>query len=248
MPHLMRDLTAVGRKLSKAIRSCRDLHTFKLLLGGVAPTYEHEGLMRRMSIRTLVDIGANRGQFSLMARMCWPECRIFAFEPLARAADKFEKTFRGDALVTLTRCAVGERCSEAMLHVSGKDDSSSLLRIGAAQTQFAPGTEEVATVGVPVARLADLISEDDIRPPSFLKIDVQGYEDRVLEGCQALLDSFNFVYCELSFRELYEGQVLADAVVGQLRSRGFQLRSVNSVSLDADDCPVQADFLFQREG
>jgi FkbM family methyltransferase len=200
-----------------------------------------------MSIRTLVDIGANSGQFSLMARMCWPECRIFAFEPLPQAADRFEATFRGDARVTLARCAVGQTRSEAVLHVSRKDDSSSLLPIGIAQTRFAPGTGEVATVGVRVAPLVDLISAGDLQPPSFLKIDVQGYEDRVLEGCHRLLDSFDFVYCELSFRQLYEGQPLADSIVGHLRSRGFQLHSVNSVSRDAGGCPVQADFLFQRE-
>ena len=46
------------------------------LLKGVAAGVEHERLLRFLNCRTIVDIGASRGQFALVARQCFPEVRI----------------------------------------------------------------------------------------------------------------------------------------------------------------------------
>ncbi|MCK9367495.1 MAG: hypothetical protein M0P72_10155 [Metallibacterium scheffleri] len=47
--------------------------------------------------------------------------------------------------MTLHACAVGERAGMASMHVSARDDSSSLLPIGSEQTRIFPGTQRPAT-------------------------------------------------------------------------------------------------------
>ena len=89
------------QKWVKAVKSCQRLITIKALVHGVSPTWEHERIMRSLKVDTVVDVGANVGQFSLLSRICWPESRIFAFEPLDRAAGKFRKIFPHDHRVTL---------------------------------------------------------------------------------------------------------------------------------------------------
>ena len=56
--------------------------------------------------------------------------------------------------------------------------------------------------------------------------DEQGFELTALQGCEELLDRFEWVYAECSFIELYEGQALADEVIAWLRERGLRPKEV----------------------
>ena len=82
----------------------------------------------------------------------------------------------------------------------------------------------------------------------MLKIDVQGFELKCLQGCEDLLDRFQQVYVECSFVELYEGQALADEVIAWLRDRNFILQGVYNTFYDSKGAAVQGDFLFANRG
>jgi FkbM family methyltransferase len=193
-----------------------------------------------------VDIGANRGQFALVARRCFPQARIIAFEPLPKPANKFRRVFADVGQVTLHQAAIGPGQGQVPIHISARDDSSSLLSITALQGQVFPGTAEVATEVVKIAPLSDFLAMEDIQSPALLKLDVQGYELETLKGCEALLQYFTYVYCECSFMELYAGQALADEVIVWLRERSFRLRGVYNMTYDQMGKAVQGDFLFGR--
>ena len=62
-----------------------------LLLRRIAPAIEHIGPLSRFSFRTVVDVGANRGQFAAVARRLFPAARIYSFEPLEGPAAEFGK-------------------------------------------------------------------------------------------------------------------------------------------------------------
>lgn len=207
---------------------------------------EHERVLSGLDCRTVVDIGANRGQFALVARRRLPHARILSFEPLPAAAAKFRAVFAGDDRVTLHEVAIGPAPGNATIHISRRDDSSSLLPITAAQASLFPGTEEAATAVVRVAPLLEFIPAAKIEAPALLKVDVQGYELQALRGCEELLSRFAYVYVECSFVELYASQALADEVIAWLRERGFRLRGVHNMDYDRGGRAIQADFLFAR--
>ena len=96
---------------------------------------------------------------------------------------------------------------------------------------------------ISVVRLDDFFPEK-LQGPLLVKIDVQGYELEVLSACEPLLPLFQFVYVELSYVELYEGQALAGQVIRHLAESQFQLLGVYNQSTDSYGKPVQADFLF----
>ena len=54
-----------------------------LLFRRIAPAIEHIGPLSRFSFQTVVDVGANRGQFAAVARRLFPAAKIYSFEPLA---------------------------------------------------------------------------------------------------------------------------------------------------------------------
>jgi FkbM family methyltransferase len=213
---------------------------------GVAAAIEHERVLLSLPSCTVVDIGANRGQFALAARRCFPDARIISFEPLAEPAKKYRALFSRDSRATLHEVAIAQDKGLATIHISAEDDSSSLLPITPLQTSLFPGTGEVAGVAVRTAPLDTVLTEAGIVRPAMLKVDVQGFELEALQGCVPLLEHFDYVYVECSFVELYGGQALAHEVVAFLAEQGFRLAGIYNMSYDKRGRAIQGDFAFVR--
>jgi FkbM family methyltransferase len=239
--------TYVLNKLTKLV-ACLFTRPYAraLIRHRVAAGIDHESVLRGLNFQTVIDVGANRGQFALVARRCFPKARIISFEPLPQPAARFNSVFAADGNATLRQAAIGPEPGHATIHISGRDDSSSLLPITARQDALFPGTAQAGVASVQVGPLDAFVSTEDIVAPALLKLDVQGYELEALKGCAALLGRFAYVYVECSFVELYARQALADEVIAWLRERGVRLQGVYNMSYDRSGRAIQADFLFAR--
>jgi FkbM family methyltransferase len=214
---------------------------------GVAAAVEHKDLLAELSPQVVVDIGANRGQFSLAARYSLPTAQIIAFEPLPEPAAVFRKLFRKDPNVVLHEVAIGPKAGTETIHISRRDDSSSLLPITEQQETLFPGTAERSTSEISISPLIEYIPDGSIEGPALLKLDVQGYELEVLKGCEMLFERFGLIYVECSFVELYEGQAMAAEVVEYLHERGFWLTGIYNLKYDTKGVAIQGDFLFAKK-
>lgn len=204
---------------------------------------EHTKVPFGSDFRTVVDVGASRGQFALFAAERFPHARLLCYEPLPSAAERLKQLMGPN--VEVRRSAVGTVPGSATLHVANADDSSSLLPISARQVTAFPGTHERAQIEVPVEPLSEALDPGMPRP-CLLKVDVQGAELDVLRSAGASLQYVDEILVECSFVELYEGQALADDVVAYLKDNGFRLRGVFGVASDGTGAALQADFLFHR--
>jgi len=142
--------------------------------------------------------------------------------------------------------AIGPNTSEANIHLSARDDSSSLLPISELQAKIFPGTEEVGIVPVNVTTLEKIVNKNDISGISLLKLDVQGFELQALEGCKSLLHLFKWVYCECSFVELYSEQNLASDVICWMNRNKFVIDGIFNQIYTREGSIVQADFMFRN--
>ena len=97
-----------------------------------------------------------------------------------------------------------------------------------------------------VCRLSDVIDPASIPHASLLKIDVQGFELDVLQGCEDMLQKFSHLYIECSFIELYEGQALAHQIITWLGKRNFALSSIHNLYYGKNGMAIQGDFLFSK--
>ncbi len=243
---LFKSLRSLLRKIGKSVLLVRRSLYRNALQYGVAAAIEHEQLLASLDCTTVIDIGANRGQFALVGRHCFPHARIFSFEPLPEPAAVYRQVFSHDSEAVLYDSAIGPKPEQRTMQVSARDDSSSLLPISSLQREIFPGTNEVGTVDVRVAPLNAFVREDDFVGPAMLKLDVQGFELEALRGCESLLSRFDWVYCECSFVELYSGQKLAAEVIDWLSGKGFQIKGIYNPVYDREGRAVQADFLFRR--
>lgn len=219
----------------------------RFLKFGVAPAIEHTSLLRQMDFDFVADVGANRGQFSLVCRRLNSSAKIVGFEPLPGPAHIYRALFANDPGVRLCEAALGAGTGTMTMHVSARDDSSSLLPIAKGQTDNYPGSGQVGTYEVATTTLPNAIARQDMGRHNLLKIDVQGYELEVLKSAGALLENFQWVYVECSYVPLYEGQPLAEDIIAFLVARGFVFSGRRNLSLiEGTDKPLQADLLFSR--
>jgi FkbM family methyltransferase len=236
------------RKLDKLLRLARRPSARRALLKyRVAAAVEHDPLLAQRRFALVIDVGANRGQFSLAVRHFQPEAQIVAFEPLAQAAAVYRSVFSADTRVEFHQCAIGRQRGHALMQVSRHEDSSSVLPIADLMPTLYRGTETARTETVAIASLADFVAQRSLRRPALLKIDVQGYELEVLKSAEDFLPYFDCVYVETSFVVFYEGQPLTDEVIDFLHARGFRLCGVHNLAHHPrTGTALQADFLFEK--
>jgi FkbM family methyltransferase len=207
-------------------------------------------LLRSEGIDVVLDVGANVGQYAQRLRRAGYERKIISFEPLSEAFVTLESTAARDPLWEARRLALGEEDGTADIHVAANSWSSSLLPMGERHLASAPDSGYTGTETVPVARL-DSVWEDAVGEGErvFLKLDVQGFEMRVLRGAGRRLDDVAGVQAELALTKLYEGDSPWREVVDYLEVRGFVLAGLEPGFEDPDSGRMlQADGILIRPG
>jgi FkbM family methyltransferase len=203
--------------------------------------------MQSMGIRTVIDVGANEGQFAALSHDTFPEARIYSFEPLADCFAELQARMKGISGFAAFDCALGEADGEQDIHRSAYSPASSLLAMDPLCTDAFPHTKGGTTERIHVKRLDDVARGLQIDLHLLLKIDVQGFEDKVILGGQETLEKARLVLVETSFARLYEGQPLFGDIFQMLSARGFTYQgNFDQLANPNDGRPLQADALFLR--
>jgi FkbM family methyltransferase len=201
-------------------------------------------------IDLVLDVGANIGQFAQSLREAGYRGRLVSFEPLSIAHAQLLRVSRRDTEWEIApRAAIGDREGEIDIHIAGNSVSSSALGMLDSHTKAAPDSIYVGSERVRLSRL-DTLAHDYVHPKAipFLKIDAQGYEDRVLDGATELLSRIRGLQLELSFVPLYAGQQLFDALSEPLRSLGFSIWAIWPGFCDPrSGRMLQVDAIFFRD-
>jgi hypothetical protein len=143
--------------------------------------------------------------------------------------------------------AASDADGELTLNITGDSRSSSALE---RNEQFAgvPGWEPKESRAVAARRLDGLVAEL-LRPQerAYLKLDVQGYERKVIEGGRDVLDRVVGLRVELSVLKCYEGEALLCDMLPYLDGLGFKLTGIEPAWSDERTQEVfQLDGIFFR--
>jgi FkbM family methyltransferase len=221
----------VPRGISKAIN--RRIRRFAQALGcdvrraNAMNVWEYRvsRLLNDHGIRTVLDVGANEGQYASVLLDNGFRGSIISFEPLPAAWRRLKNRAAsvGPRWIVADRVALGDRNGEAEFYQAGNSVSSSLLPMTRGHLAAAPESFLLQKIKVGTQRLDDYLAKHTIDPPAFLKMDVQGAETLVLAGARnALRDLIAGVQLEMSLTALYEGQQLYWEADCFLRSAGFE--------------------------
>ncbi len=128
--------------------------------------------------KVIFDIGGHIGSASLYFSSLYPSARLFAFEPVPANFEVCKRNYENLPGSQAFPFAVGSKSGTAVFRFH-KDDLRGGRLDGADPTpQYQTNTE----VSVPVVSVQDVIRENNLPAPDFLKIDVEGAEVGVLEG------------------------------------------------------------------
>ena len=203
--------------------------------------------LRQLNPKTILDIGANTGQFAVAINTIFPDARILSFEPLPDCFEQLKRNMAGATNFTAFNYGLGDKTGELPFERNAFSMSSSFLKMTRTHTEAFPQTAQSSTVQVKVERLDDVAASLSIAQPFLAKIDVQGYEDRVLHGGEQTLRRAAAMLVEMSFEELYERQPLFDSICQQVQELGFAYRG----NLEQMNCPktgrvLQVNGIFVR--
>ena len=175
-------------------------------------------------IGTILDVGANEGQFLKVARALFPEASVLAFEPNPRLTPALKRLLSETGSGAVIPLACGRESTVVPLYLTKFSPSSSLLKPTELRIPDFPVAEIGETIQVTVDRLDRIVpSNDSARAPYLLKIDVQGFESEVLEGATGILPDVAVVLCEVNAAEFYAGQAGFEQIYLFMRQHGFKL-------------------------
>jgi len=200
-----------------------------------------------LDLQTVLDIGANTGQFAEQIRQYAPAATIHSFEPLPAAYATLRRRFRRDARMFAHPVALADVCGGATLFESETSSSSSLLPMTDRFLQAFPGLTQVAEHAVKTLTLDAWAADRRLTRNILVKMDVQGLEDRVIRGGLRTIRDARLLIVEVSFTQLYRGQCLFDDIYGLLRPVGFRCAGMINHNWDPrSGALLQADAIFVR--
>ncbi len=198
------------------------------------PLARRARLLEWLGIDLVLDVGANAGQYARLLRDIGYRARIVSFEPLAEAFDRLSRRAARDPRWQAVRCALGDAEGTAELRVAQKPVFSSLHPARAALVDADAGARPVRGECVPVRRLDQVLPEVRLDASRiWLKLDVQGHEEKVLAGLADRLGELTALQIELSARPLYEGERDLLATMQWLQEAGFELWALEPGFSDA---------------
>jgi FkbM family methyltransferase len=197
-------------------------------------------------VNTILDVGANQGQFALSAKHYYPKAGIHSFEPIPSVYSTLQENTRRTPLIHTYNFALGSSSGELEFFANHYSHASSALHVSTLQQQLLPQTAESDHIKVPVKRMDDLLPDIPFKSPVLLKLDVQGYEKEVLKGAIRSLDRVDYLLFETSFVQMYDGEPLFDEMHNFVKELGFEfIAPVGFLQTDALQI-LQMDLLYKR--
>lgn len=247
------ETTARGRVYTGARRAfLRAVARFGLKIAKQSPANDDKLSLAKMladrDVDLVLDVGANVGQFAESLFASGYSGRILSFEPLSRPYEILARKCASHPRWSPVQLCIGDEPGEMEVKISHNEIASSALEFTPELSSYQPEFEYTGSETVEVQTLdqAASVAANSATHP-FLKVDVQGFEEQVLAGGEKTLDRCVGLHIELSFIELYRGQMLFSEMLQLLEAKGFLAYRMAPAWLDTRDGRwLQADVTFFR--
>jgi FkbM family methyltransferase len=196
----------------------------------------------------VVDVGANRGDWTAAVLVAEPTVRVIAIEPNGKPFARLVGRFEGDSRVRIDPRAVSDAPGTVEFYVTGHPHNASLLK-PRAETQVmygsARGWQVKRSVEVEATTLDALTDGDAV---ALIKIDVQGAESKVLAGARETLKRTSAVLLEVTFVSHYDGDSDFALLHRKMLEHGFTLVDLTKPFATAQHPALWADACYIKNG
>lgn len=203
--------------------------------------------LRNIQPKTILDIGANTGQFAKYIHGIFPEAALYSFEPLENCYTQLVQNFAEVPQFQAFNLALGNEGGQAQIYANDYSPSSSILEMEELHKNCFPHTQKQILNSINIVRLDDISSKLEIKKPTLIKIDVQGFEDKVIEGGIVTIKQATILIVEMSVEKLYENQPLFNNIYSLLLNLGFTYKGNYEQLYNPQDGRIlQVDGIFMK--
>lgn len=182
------------------------------------------------SIDTVLDVGANKGAYAQALIEGGFKGTIYSFEALPEMHEKLTKLAdkSGGQWLVAPQCAISDTIGHAEFKITSAISSSSLLQPTGVANEMQDIFKVRQTINVPTTTLDQICTDLSMCSERiFVKLDIQGSEERALLGAQTILPRAIGVTIEMPLRSYYEGQASMRTLDRWLVERGFSLWDID---------------------
>jgi len=199
------------------------------------------------NINTVFDVGANVGDFAYLIHKLFPKAVIYSFEPLDDCYEKLKIRMEKVKKFEAFNVALADFNGELTFHRNQHLPSSSPLPMADLHKQNYPHTTKGSVIKVRSAKLDDIVENLRILDNLLIKIDVQGFEDKVIAGGINTIKRSKILIVETSFQPLYIGQPLFEDIYNFLKKDFRYVGALGNIrTSQIDGSPLFQDSIFEK--
>ena len=204
---------------------------------------------------TIFDVGANNGQSIKRFKKIYSDCVIHSFEPGSVECDEIRSNYKNDKSVFVNNVGVGEKEEMLEFNINAKTTHSSFKQL-LEKTAWIKKRSEVQNISddkytiskelKQIISLDDYALQNEINLIDILKIDTQGYEDKVIAGAKNLIkdNKIKIIQIEIIFSEIYENPLNIYDIEKFLVPNGYKLFGFSSAGSLVSHHIFQSDFIY----
>ncbi len=198
-------------------------------------------------IETIIDVGANQGQFALACCHFYKEAKIYSFEPVPETAAILKANTQHLKNIAIFEMALGRTEGSIDFYKNEYSHASSALPVSKLQLESHPQTSQTEIIKVPVRRMDDIAETITLKGKILLKLDVQGFEKEVLLGATSFVKKVDYILFEASFVSMYDGEPMYEEMHNYISDLGFEISSPLAFLQNSELQILQMDMLYHRK-
>jgi FkbM family methyltransferase len=200
---------------------------------------------RGFNPRGIIDVGANRGDWSRMAMSVFPSARMLMIEPQREMIPFLEEVCSSFESVEYVRAGAGREPGELVQTIWADLAGSSFLP-EVHDDNLANGTQRKT----PIVTIDKLLSERGSFVPDLIKLDIQGFELEALKGATSTFGIAEVFILETSLYHFMKDMPTTVDCIRFMADRGYELYDVTDfLRRPLDGALGQVDLAFAlREG
>lgn len=218
-------------------------------MDGIALSNHLRKLFEQYSITTVLDVGANKGQYhDYLREEVGFKGRILSFEPVSNYIELLNKRLPEDPLWTVFPFALGSATSTAEINVTRSPGLNSFLDARTDVVEGYWGDGDIVRVEtVSIRTLDDALAEAGIDCAAegvYLKLDTQGFDLEVVKGGARTLPLIRALQTEASIRPIYQNMPTYLETIAAMDKIAFELSGMFPVNHDDHLRLIELDFVF----
>ncbi|MFC1580653.1 FkbM family methyltransferase [Thermodesulfobacteriota bacterium] len=203
-------------------------------------------LFAELKIQNIAYVGAHLGEIALAMDEAFPGLHFYLLEPVPATYQKLMTNISSRSNMECFNLAAGAKEEELEIFADNFSPASSFLPYEEKALQEFPFLGLGRAVKVRVKPLDQVLDERGDEKIDLLIMDVQGYEDRVLQGASMAVKNCKAVISELTLQGIYAGGSTFDSVYRTLFSEGFRLQQFMNPIAGVSQRILQIDGVFIR--